>query len=58
MNTKTSPMLSILTASWCIYNLVSPGEAMSKALLMMNYAFLASAGVGMMGAFAQIAKGK
>src|SRR5665213_2740466 len=35
-NSKTQLILCVLVAIWCVYSLVAPGEAMSKAVVIMN----------------------
>jgi hypothetical protein len=57
-NSKTQLILWVLVAIWCVYSLVAPGEAMSKAVGIMNCFALFGAVLGAIGAGMRIAKGK
>jgi hypothetical protein len=57
VNNKITLVISILVAAWTIYGLVAPGEATSKAVLILNFLILFGAALGAVGSVMQM-KGK
>jgi hypothetical protein len=58
MNPKVSFVISVAVAAWVLYDLMAPGEAMSRGLFIMNCFVLFGSVMGAIGAVMKMQKTK